>query len=53
MNAAQKHMLEYMQEVVNQEDVYFFEAWKQVENFVMDALCDSTEQPALENQYEN
>jgi hypothetical protein len=40
MNQAQKDMLAYIQEVINQEDVYFFEAWKQVENFVLDALSE-------------
>lgn len=43
MNEIQKHMLTYMKEVVNQEDIYFFEAWKTVENFVLDALVDETE----------
>lgn len=44
MNQAQRDMLAYMQEVVDQEDVYFFEAWKQVENFVMDALANDEEE---------
>jgi len=33
-------MLAYMKEVVDQEDVYFYEAWKQVEQFVLEALED-------------
>lgn len=44
MNQVQKAMLAYMQEVVDEEDVYFFEAWKQVENFVIDALANEEEQ---------
>lgn len=40
MNDKQKEMLVYMQEVINQEDEYFFEAWKAVEMFVLDALAD-------------
>lgn len=40
MNELQKHMLAYMKEVVDQEDVYFYEAWKQVEQFVLEALED-------------
>ena len=42
MNELQKHMLAYMMEVVNQEDVYFLEAWKQVESFVLDALSEES-----------
>ena len=38
MNGLQQHVLAYMKEVVDQEDVYFYEAWKQVEQFVLDAL---------------
>ena len=43
MNEIQKHMLDYMKEVVDQEDIYFYEAWKQVEQFVLEALEDSNE----------
>jgi len=35
-------MLAYMKEVIDQEDVYFYEAWKQVENFVLDALSEES-----------
>ena len=38
MNESQKHMIEYMKEVIAQEDVYFLEAWKAVELYVLDAL---------------
>jgi hypothetical protein len=31
-----------MKEVVDQEDVYFYEAWKHVEQFVLEALEDET-----------
>lgn len=40
MNQKQKDMLDYMREVVRQEDDYFFEAWKLVEWHVLDALGD-------------
>ena len=40
MNEAQKEMVEWMQEVCNHEDVYFFEAWKTVELYVLNALAD-------------
>lgn len=43
MNEIQKHMLSYMKEVIDQEDVYFYEAWKQVEQFVLDALSQEKE----------
>lgn len=49
MNETQRHLLTYMKEVVDQEDVYFYEAWKQVEQFVLDALEDN---PHLEKQNE-
>lgn len=42
MNELQEHMLAYMKEVVDQEDVYFYEAWKQVEHFVLEALSEET-----------
>ena len=32
-----------MKEVVDQEDVSFFEAWKAVEGFVLDALAEMEE----------
>lgn len=40
MNDIQKQVLEYMQAVCDQEDVYFLEAWKAVELYVLDALSD-------------
>lgn len=40
MNELQQHMLDYMQEVVDQEDIHFEEAWRCVEQFVLDALSD-------------
>ena len=40
MNDIQKQVLEYMQAVCEQEDVYFLEAWKTVELYVLDALAD-------------
>lgn len=43
MNELQRHMLAYMKEVVDQEDIYFYEAWKQVEQFVLEALKDETD----------
>lgn len=44
MNDIQKHMLAYMKEVIDQEDIYFYEAWKQVEMFVLEALEDAPDQ---------
>ena len=44
MNELQRHMLSYMKEVVDQEDIYFYEAWKQVEQFVLEALEDVSEE---------
>lgn len=43
LNETQNHLIKYMQEVCNQEDVYFLEAWKQVESFVLDALSTEME----------
>ena len=43
MNELQRHMLSYMKEVIDQEDIYFYEAWKQVEQFVLEALEDVSE----------
>lgn len=42
MNETQKQILEYMQAVCEQEDVYFLEAWKQVEVYVLDSVADFT-----------
>ena len=43
MNATQRHMIAYMAEVLAQEDVYFYEAWCTVKDFVLDALSDEEE----------
>jgi len=43
LNKTQSHLIKYMQEVCNQEDAYFLEAWKQVENFVLDSLSTEME----------
>lgn len=48
MNETQKHLLVYMKEVLDQEDVYLYEAWKQVEQFVLDALSEDS----VENDHE-
>lgn len=40
LNQRQIDMLTYMKEVVNQEDLHFFEAWKLVEYYVLEALED-------------
>lgn len=43
MNQTQKDLLEYMQEVLHQEDVHFSEAWETVKFYVMDALSSEEE----------
>lgn len=40
MNKTQKQILDYMQEVCDQEDIYFYEAWRQVEVYVLDAVAE-------------
>lgn len=40
MNEMQKQVLEYMQAACDQEDVYFLEAWKTVELYVLNALAE-------------
>lgn len=45
MNETQKQILAYMKEVCEQEDIYFYEAWKQVEEHVLDAVAEITTQP--------
>lgn len=43
MNQLQRHMLEYMSEVLHQEDIFFSEAWAIVESYVMDALGNTSQ----------
>ena len=41
MNEIQNQVINYMREVLSQEDEYVIEAWFAVEAFVMDALEES------------
>lgn len=50
MNQLQRHMLEYMSEVLHQEDIFFSEAWATGESYVMDAL-GNTPQNTQEHIY--
>lgn len=43
MNNIQQDLLAYIEEVLQQEDVHFAEAWETVKFYVLDALEDSTE----------
>ncbi len=37
-NSKQIQVLEYMSEYLSEEDVHVLEAWKMVENYVLDSL---------------
>lgn len=43
MNTAQMQVMQYMEEMLSQEDVHLLEAWKMIEPYVMDALKDGHE----------
>ena len=40
MNTAQMQVMQYMEEMLRQEDVHLYEAWKMIEVYVLDALED-------------